>query len=140
MKNNIELKETIHRLTDNQLLDAIGEGSEAYRNGVFALYLKEAKARNISIKNMDIKKRIEDKKEQKIEEQARLLVTLSYVFIIFIGVYTGGKLMFRKKTNGDLYYPEEYGQRVRPAFITGLIFWGIVAVSIVYGFIANVFK
>ncbi len=128
MAAHLEIKRTITALSDYQLKACISEGESSYENGIFQLYLDEARKRNLKIDNEEIKQ----VRKEISKSKAYNIVKFGYAFAALgglAGIIIALVLLLRKKTDetGKRYdfYPKEirrHGYFILLTFICVIIF------------------
>jgi hypothetical protein len=103
---NVKLK--VASMSDYQLKQNISEGKDSYQEGVYQIYLDEAKKRNIEINENTI----EEIKKDNLTYTGLNIVKLGYGLGLLggIGGYIVAGIILLRKTKPErklVYYPEE---------------------------------
>ena len=81
-----KIVERIRTMPEEYLIDAIAEGEEVFRPGVYEQYLKEAQRR---LSSAEIEHLVIKKKKLLIEKEAKELVFSGYYGMFFFGLWSG---------------------------------------------------
>jgi|GEM_PF-6571448 len=109
MENNIE--NLIKNKTNEQLLDDIGLGANAYQNGIFELYLIEAKKRGLDITDNKLEIIKNNKIDKNLVNEAKRYLMVGILLFLFCAglfAFIPGLALLKKDEFGKYIYPEKY--------------------------------
>ena len=123
----------IKGLQDNQIIENLKLGKDAFKDHVYELYSEEAQRRNIDLSNLESEVVIA-KENNRIDMANKSLdfAKLSFFVLNFSGLVpllTATQFLGKDK-NGNYLYPEEVVERARKYKKIALIFLGIYTVPI----------
>lgn len=117
-----DLESRIQNMLDQQLLDHVAEGLEAFQPGVYDMYLAEAKRRGFAIDSSRLAALRQKTEKKNVQNKSRNLVMEGYLLVIILaGMFAfipALILLTTKAENGQKYYDRKYRTH-------GYIFGGI---------------
>ena len=129
-QSDLELR--IQNMPDQQLLDYVVEGPEAFQPGVYDMYLAEATRRGFAIDGSRLAAIREKTGKRSVQNQGRNLVLVGYLLVVVLaGLFAfipALILLTTKAEDGQKYYDRKYRTHA-------YIFGGISAIVWVLGVI-----
>ncbi len=103
-----DIRMAIKEKTNEQLLEEIYLGPDAYQEGAFQIYLEEAEKRGLRIEDKKLKSIFEEKNV--IQEAKGLLATGIILMVILGGLFAfiPGRTLLKKDKAGNLVYQGKY--------------------------------
>ena len=126
-----KIVERIRTMPEEHLIDAIAEGEEVFRPGVYEQYLKEAQRR---LSSAEIEPLVIKKKKLLIEKEAKELVFSGYYGMFFLGLGIGAasQLLFTKGIDGRPVYPSKYRKHGIIIFSISMLFLIYILIAVVW--------
>ena len=91
--------ELFRSFPEQTLINRLGEGKDAYRDGVYELLIQEATDRGLSGSSLD--ERIQISKTECLNRQINAWIVWGYILPNILRIYFGGKLLEAAKLSED---------------------------------------
>jgi len=122
----MSLTDEIRQLTDKQLLKDLSYGTEGFQEGVFELYLEEARRRNLDFSEQSLKAAKESATLSESDKDGRILVVLT---VLFAGLFSFIPGIFLLKKNDQKLPLYKQGYRIiglLGIFLSLMVWFGIL--------------
>ena len=129
-----KIVERIRTMPEEHLINAIAEGEEVFRPGVYEQYLKEAQRR---LSSAEIEHLVIKKKKLSIEQEAKELVCSGYfgMFFFGVGIIPASQLLFTKGIDGRPVYPSKSRKHGIIIFSISMFFLICILIAVVFAFL-----